>query len=83
MTKNFASDNLSPFTPIGKRARPTIANICCHLGRLTEGGRLSTVDLHIKVACFARKVKNVCNIKSSLSKLVCTRKAFVLRLPLQ
>ena len=31
----------------------------------TEGGRLSTVDLLIKTACFVTKVSNIFSIKSS------------------
>jgi hypothetical protein len=37
-------------------------------GRVTERGRLSTVDLLIKVACFVKMVNNILcikNIKSS------------------
>ncbi len=41
---------------------------------LTEG---STVDLLTKVACC---IKNYCNVKSSWSKLVCTRRSTVLSL---
>ncbi len=53
-------------------------------GTLTEGGRLSTVDLLIKVACFVIDVcNNVCNVKSNLSKLFRTRRSTVLCLPLQ
>jgi hypothetical protein len=33
-------------------------------GILTKGGRFNTDDLHIKVACFARKIK----IKYSIDK---------------
>jgi hypothetical protein len=31
-------------------------------GNTTKRGRLSTIDLLIKVACFVKKVNNVCNI---------------------
>jgi hypothetical protein len=34
-------------------------------GALTQKGRLSTVDLLIKVAWFVKKVKNIFNIKMS------------------
>ncbi len=34
-------------------------------GILAEGGRLSTFDLHIKVACFLKKVSNMFNTKRS------------------
>ncbi len=35
-------------------------------------GRLSTVDLPIKLACFVKKVNNIFNIKSNSTKLVST-----------
>jgi len=35
------------------------------LGTLTEGGRLSTVDLLIRVAYFVKKVNTIFNIKMS------------------
>ncbi len=37
----------------------------CNQGILTEGGRLSTVDLLIKVACIIKNVNNIFNIKRS------------------
>ncbi len=37
-------------------------------------GRLSTVNLLIKVACFVKMMINIFDIKMSLSKLVCTRR---------
>jgi len=43
-------------------------------------GRLSTVDLLIKVACFVKKANNIFSIKISCSKLVRTRKSTVLSL---
>jgi hypothetical protein len=46
-------------------------------GILTEGKRLSTVDLLIKVACFEANVNNIFNIKRSLSKQVSTRRSTV------
>jgi hypothetical protein len=52
-------------------------------GILNEVGRLSTADLLIKVACLAKILKNLSNIKRSLSKLVGTRRSTVLSLPLQ
>ncbi len=48
----------------------------------TEGeGRLSTIDLLIKVSCFVKKVNNIFNTKRCLSKLVSTRRSTVLNLP--
>jgi len=44
-------------------------------------GRLSTVDLHIKAACFVKKVNNVCVFKNSWYNLVSTRRSTVLCLP--
>ncbi len=41
-------------------------------GKPNWRGRLSTVDLLIKVGCFVKRVNNICNIKSSSSKLVST-----------
>ncbi len=46
-------------------------------------GRLSTVDLLIKVLCFCSKANNVGNINSILSKPIITRRSTVLSLPLQ
>ncbi len=46
-------------------------------------GRLSTVDLLIKVACFVTKAVYIFDIKTSRSKLVSIRKSTVLGLPLQ
>ncbi len=46
-------------------------------------GRLSTVDLLIKVAHFVTKDNNSFRIKLSLSKVVSTRRSTVLSLPLQ
>ncbi len=34
-------------------------------GRSNRGGRISTVDLLIKVACFVKKVNNIFNVKMS------------------
>jgi hypothetical protein len=45
--------------------------------------KISTVDLLIKVACCVKKWTIFCNIKSSWSKLVGTRRSTVLSLPLQ
>ncbi len=39
-------------------------------GTLTERERLSTVDLHLKIPCFATLSNNISKIKSSRSKLV-------------
>jgi hypothetical protein len=52
-------------------------------GNTNYGGRLSTIDLLIKVACFVKKEKYIFNIKMSYSKLVGTRRSTVLSLPLQ
>jgi len=53
----------------------------CVSGKPYWRGRLSTVDLQIKVACFVIEVNNVFNIKISWSKLFSTRRSTVLRLP--
>jgi len=34
-------------------------------GRLTEGGKLSIVDLLIMAACFLKKASNIINIKTA------------------
>jgi hypothetical protein len=60
-----------------------IHNVSVTPGNPNWRGRLSTVDLTIKVACFCKKVNNVCNIKSPWSKLVSTRTLTELILPLQ
>ena len=54
---------------------------CLHSGNTNWGGRLSTVDLLIKVGCFAKKVNNIFIINRSWSKLVSTRWSTVLILP--
>ncbi len=46
-------------------------------------GRLSTVDLLIKVACFSTKTNNIVNIIMRSSKLVGARRSAVLSHPLQ
>jgi hypothetical protein len=46
-------------------------------------GRPSTVNLLLKVAHAVKKLKNVCNIKNSRSKLVSTRRSTILSLPFQ
>ncbi len=46
-------------------------------------GRLSTIDLLIKVACFEPKIKIIFNTKRSWSKLGSTRSPTVLSLPFQ
>jgi hypothetical protein len=43
-------------------------------------GRLSTVDLLIKLACFVKDENNVCILKVSLYKLVSARRSTVLSL---
>jgi hypothetical protein len=45
-------------------------------------GRLSTIDLLVKITCFVKKDKQF-SIKSSSYKLVSTRRSTVLSLPLQ
>ncbi len=47
---------------------------------ITEGGRLSTVDLIMKVASFEDNVNNIFSVKRSLSKHVRTRGSTVLSL---
>ncbi len=47
------------------------------------GGRLSTVDLLLKVTCFAKEVNNIFNAEKRLSELFSTRRSTVLRLSLQ
>jgi hypothetical protein len=37
-------------------------------GILAKRGRLSTIDLFIKVACFVKKENNIINIKRNLNK---------------
>jgi hypothetical protein len=46
-------------------------------------GRLSSINLHIKVACFVTKTNGIFHIIMSRSKLVRTRRSTVLSLPLQ
>ncbi len=50
-------------------------------GNTNWGGRLRTVDLFFRVACFVKKWKTVFSIKSRRSKLVSTRRSTVLSLP--
>ncbi len=50
---------------------------------LTEGERLSTVNLLIKVVCFVTKVSKIFNFKMSLSKLFSRFRSTVLSIPLQ
>jgi hypothetical protein len=52
-------------------------------GNTNLGGRLSTIYLFIKVACFVKKVNNIFTIKRTWNKLVGTRRSTVLGLPLQ
>jgi hypothetical protein len=47
-------------------------------GNTKWGGRLNTVDLLIKVACFVKNVNNIFNIKRSWLKQVCSRRSTVL-----
>ncbi len=46
-------------------------------------GRLSTVDLLIKVACFVTNVNNIITTKIRRPELVSTRRSTVLRIPFQ
>jgi hypothetical protein len=46
-------------------------------------GKLSTVDLLIKVICFVKKLKNIFKLKSSWSKPVSTKKSTVHNISLQ
>jgi hypothetical protein len=46
-------------------------------------GRLSTVDLLVKMACFVKKGENIFSVKSSSIELVSARRSIVLILPLQ
>ncbi len=46
-------------------------------------GRLSTVDVLIKVAYFVTKVNHIFEMKSSRPQLVSTRRSTVLSLPVQ
>ncbi len=52
-------------------------------GKTNNKGKLGTVDLLIKEACFAKNEKNIFNINSNLSKLVSARRSTVLCLPTQ
>jgi hypothetical protein len=52
-------------------------------GTLTERERLSTVDLHIKVACSVKNVISIFILKSIFLKLLSARRSTVLFLPLQ
>jgi hypothetical protein len=45
--------------------RSTILKFNLKAGNTIIGGRLSTVDLLIKVACFVKNVNNVFNIKGA------------------
>jgi len=54
-----------------------------YAGNTNERGRLCTLDLLSKVACFDKEVSIVSVFKSSLFKLVSTRRSMVLILPLQ
>jgi len=51
-------------------------------GNTKCGGRLSTVDLLIKAACFSVRVNKIINTKWNWSKLVNTRRSTALSLPL-
>ena len=52
-------------------------------GNTNYGGRIGTVYLLIKIACFVKDVNNIFNIKRNLSELVSIRRSIVLSLPLQ
>jgi hypothetical protein len=48
-----------------------------------EGKSSVHLTSSVSTACFCKKGNDVCSIKSSLSKLVSTRRSMVLSLPLQ
>jgi hypothetical protein len=52
-------------------------------GRIFRGGRLSIVDLLVRIGKKRKKVNNVFNFKSSLSILISTRRSTVLSISLQ
>ncbi len=52
-------------------------------GNANWRGRLSTIDLLIKVACFGTKINHIFNIKMRWSELVSTRRSTVLSHPFQ
>jgi hypothetical protein len=56
-------------------------SVYCVFEHLNWSGRLSTVDLLMRVPCFVKTVNNFYNIKSSLSKLASTRRSTILSLP--
>jgi hypothetical protein len=64
--------------PIGMKCRG-LASIS-RSGNTNCRGRLSTVDLLIKVGCFVKKVNNIFNIKRNWSKLVTTRRSIEMSL---
>jgi hypothetical protein len=49
---------------------PQVSTFHFFSGNSNRSGKLRTFDPLIKVACFVKKVNNVCNIKISRSKLV-------------
>ncbi len=52
------------------------------LGKLTEGEGSVQLTSTMQTVLY-KKVKNVCNIKTSQSRLISTRRSTVLRLPVQ
>jgi len=52
-------------------------------GNTNRRGKLSTVGLLIKVACFGNKQSKGCYIKICLAKLISARRSTVLSLPLR
>jgi hypothetical protein len=74
-------------TLISMLASPLNANFMTISDRLIRElllkGRLSTVDLLIRVGCFVQEVSNIFSMKSSFFKRVSTRRSTVLILPLQ
>jgi hypothetical protein len=59
-----------------------VSGIVANTRELLLNGRLSTVDLLIKIGCFVKMEKHSSSMKSSLGKLVRTRRLTVLILPL-
>jgi hypothetical protein len=52
----------------------TVKSFIVHATRREHQGRLSTIDLLVHVACFAKNERNIFRINSSQSELVTTRR---------
>ncbi len=84
---------LGPFVVPGRFAnlsfhQPAVLSTRSSLNIFASGntdwrGRISTVDLLFKIACFVTMVNNIFNKKSSWSKLVRSRRSTVLSLPVR